>query len=103
MGSFWMTTGFNISILHDGGFNLISDGRSFERPVLRYSEQYTAGDIVKRAGKSLLVSIPAFIGTRFKIEKDEIKREFDIDTRYARTNEDRAAEELDRKLSDRIV
>ncbi|MDR3714630.1 MAG: hypothetical protein P4L51_17585 [Puia sp.] len=67
-------------------FVLVSNGRTPESPVLRYKEQYVVGDMVKRAGKSLLVSIPSFIGSQFQIEKDEVKRQFDIDTRYARTN-----------------
>jgi hypothetical protein len=67
-------------------FKLINDGRTFEDPRLKYSEKYVLGDMIKKAGKNLLVSIPALIGGQFQIKDEERTRQYDIDIRFARTN-----------------
>ena len=66
-------------------FTLQSDGRNHESPLLKYSEKYILGDMVRTAGKNLLVSLPNLIGGQTQISPEEAHRQYDIDVQYAKT------------------
>ncbi|HZI52619.1 MAG TPA: hypothetical protein VFD56_02900, partial [Chitinophagaceae bacterium] len=65
-------------------FVLLSDGRSAEKDVLTYRENFVLGDMVKKAGKNLLIGLPSLVGGQIQIQPDEKTRQYDIDIRYAR-------------------
>jgi hypothetical protein len=73
------------SVLRYDAFKLMTDGRSFKKNELRYSENFLLGDMVKRAGKKLLVSIPGLITSQLQIKPEERNRQFDIDIRYPKS------------------
>ena len=65
----------NISIYQE--FTLNSDGRTWRRQELNYSNKFELTDMVKIAGENLLVSVPALIGEQLFISQDEREREAD--------------------------
>ncbi len=58
-------------------FTLNSDGRTWRKQELNYTNSFTLGDRVKIAGDNLLVSVPGLIGQQLFISQDERKREAD--------------------------
>ncbi len=65
-------------------YELISDGRSYKKPELMFREKFAVGDLVRRAGKKLLINLPGLMGGQLQIRKEERTRDFDIDVRYPR-------------------
>jgi len=58
-------------------FLLNSDGRTWRKQELSYTNKFELGNMVKIAGGDLLVSIPGLIGDQLFIAPDEKKREVD--------------------------
>jgi hypothetical protein len=58
-------------------FILNSDGRTWRKQELNYTNKFELSDMVKVAGKDLLVSIPSLIGEQLYIPQDERAREVD--------------------------
>lgn len=65
-------------------FNLVTDGRTFARPELKYSEKFVLGDLTRKAGKNFLVSVPALMGGQVQVKPEDRQRKYDIDVRYPR-------------------
>jgi hypothetical protein len=65
-------------------FRVVTEGRSFKKPELMYTEKFQVGDKIRRAGKKLLINLPGLMGGQLQIRKDERARNFDIDVRYPR-------------------
>jgi hypothetical protein len=58
-------------------FTLNSDGRTWRKQELNYTNEFELADMVKIAGDNLLVSIPGLIGDQLWVSADERKREVD--------------------------
>ncbi len=58
-------------------FVLNSDGRTWRKQELNYTNKFELTDMVKKAGENLLVSVPALIGDQLYISQDDRKREVD--------------------------
>lgn len=58
-------------------FILNSDGRTWRKQELNYTNKLELGDMVKIAGDNLLVSVPGLIGEQLFVSQDERKREVD--------------------------
>ncbi len=56
-------------------FTLTSDGRTWRKQELSYTNKFELSDMVKIAGDNLLVSAPGLIGDQLFISQDERKRE----------------------------
>ena len=65
-------------------FNLITDGRTFAKQELKYSETYVLADLTKKAGKNFLISVPGLMGGQVQVKPEDRQRKFDIDVRYPR-------------------
>ncbi len=63
-------------------FNLNTDGRTWRKQELNYSNKLELNDMVKEAGDNLLVSVPALIGNQLFIQQDERNREVDADMNF---------------------
>lgn len=66
-------------------FTLNSDGRTWRKQELNYTSKFELADMVKIAGKDLLVSVPALIGDQLFINSDERTRELDASMSYPRS------------------
>lgn len=66
-------------------FILNSDGRTWRKQELNYTSKFELSDMVKIAGKDLLVSVPALIGDQLFINSDERTREFNASMGNARS------------------
>ena len=66
-------------------FNLITDGRTFNKQELKYSETFVVGDLTRKAGKNFLVSVPGLMGGQAQVKPEDRQRKYDIDVRYPRT------------------
>ena len=58
-------------------FLLNTDGRTWRKQELNYTNKFELSDMVKIAGDNLLVSVPGLIGDQLFISQDERKREVD--------------------------
>ncbi len=58
-------------------FILNSDGRTWRKQELNYTNKFELGDMVKIAGDNLLVAVPGLIGDQLWISQDDRKREVD--------------------------
>ena len=58
-------------------FTLNSDGRTWRKQELNYTNRFELSDMVKIAGDNLLVNVPGLIGEQLFITQDERKREVD--------------------------
>ena len=58
-------------------FTLNSDGRTWRKQELNYTNKFTLSDMVKIAGDNLLVSVPGLIGDQNFITQDERPRDVD--------------------------
>lgn len=58
-------------------FTLNSDGRTWRKQELNYTNKFELGDMVKIAGDNLLVAVPGLIGDQLWISQDDRKREVD--------------------------
>jgi hypothetical protein len=66
-------------------FLLNSDGRSWKKQELSFTSKFELRDMVMRAGKNLLVSVPGLIGEQLYVNPDERKREYDAHMGFPRT------------------
>jgi hypothetical protein len=66
-------------------FTLNSDGRTWRKQELNYTNKFELADMVKIAGSNLLVSVPGLIGDQLWVPQDERKREVDADMDYPRS------------------
>lgn len=73
------------NVVSYGDFNLITDGRTFNKQELKYTESFVLGDLTKKAGKNFLVSVPGLIGGQLQVKPEDRIRKYDIDVRYPRT------------------
>ena len=64
---------------------MITDGRTFNKQDLKYSETFILGDLTRRAGKNILISVPGLIGGQAQVKPEDRQRKYDIDVRYPRT------------------
>lgn len=76
---------FDFKVENYSNFKLIQDGRSYKKPGLKYSENFTLGDMIASAGDDKIIALPALLGGQTKITRDERSRSLPIDVRYART------------------
>jgi hypothetical protein len=58
-------------------FTLNSDGRTWRKQELNYTNKFDLTDMVKIAGDNLLISVPGLIGDQMFVSQDERKREVD--------------------------
>lgn len=58
-------------------FTLNSDGRTWRKQELNYTNKFELGDMVKIAGDNLLVSVPGLVGEQLFVSADERTREVD--------------------------
>ncbi len=58
-------------------FILNTDGRTWRKQELNYTNKFELGDMIKKAGDNLLVAIPALIGEQLFVTQDQRKREVD--------------------------
>ncbi len=58
-------------------FVLNTDGRTWRKQELNYTNKFELSDMVKVAGNNLLVSIPGLTGDQLFVTQDERKREMD--------------------------
>jgi len=65
-------------------FQMITDGRDFKKPELMYKETFQVGEGIRKAGKKLLINLPALMGDLIQIKKEERTRNYDIDIRFPR-------------------
>ncbi len=63
-------------------FTLNSDGRTWRKQELNYTNKFELGDMVKIAGDNLLVAVPGLIGDQLWISQDDRKREVDAYMQY---------------------
>ncbi len=73
------------NILSYDNFNLFTDGRTFNKQELKYSETFVLGDLTRKAGKNYLVSVPELMGSQNQVKQEDRVRKFGIDIRYPRT------------------
>jgi hypothetical protein len=66
-------------------FTLNTDGRTWRKQELNYTNKFELGDMIKMAGDNLLVSVPALIGDQDFVPQDERKREVDAYKRFPHT------------------
>ena len=66
-------------------FAINSDGRSVKANELNFTEEFVLHDMVRKAGKKLLVNIPGLIGSQLSIKKEEREqRKYDINVSLPR-------------------
>ncbi|HUR65104.1 MAG TPA: hypothetical protein VMZ03_02035 [Chitinophagaceae bacterium] len=66
-------------------FTLNSDGRTWRRQELNYTNKFELTDMVKIAGDNLLVSVPGLVGDQLFVSPDERKREVDAYMSFPRS------------------
>lgn len=66
-------------------FTLNTDGRTWRKQELNYTNKFELGDMVKVAGDNLLVSVPGLIGDQLWIPQDQRKREVDAFMTFPRS------------------
>ena len=73
----------NITAYHE--FTLNSDGRTWRKQELNYTNKMSLGDMVMKAGDNLLVNVPGLIGEQLFISQDERQREVDAHMGFPRS------------------
>jgi hypothetical protein len=58
-------------------FTLNTDGRTWRKQELNYTNKFEMDDMIKNAGDNLLVSVPGLIGDQLFVKQDERKRDVD--------------------------
>lgn len=58
-------------------FRLVQDGRHMRKQELIFEEDYTLGEMVLYAGKSILVKLPGFLTNQLKLSGEERIRNYD--------------------------
>ncbi len=66
-------------------FSIQSDGRSLKKQDLTYTEEFELQNMVRKAGKKLLVNVSGLVGSQLQFKKEERIRKNDIDVDYARS------------------
>jgi hypothetical protein len=66
-------------------FILTSDGRSYKKPELDFTQKADIGNKVSKAGNHLLVAVPSLIESQLFINQDERIRQYDADMGFPRT------------------
>lgn len=66
-------------------FTLNTDGRTWRKQELNYTNKFELSDMVKIAGNNLLISIPGLTGEQLFINQDEKKREIDANMSFPRS------------------
>lgn len=66
-------------------FLLNSDGRTWRKQELNYTNKFELSDMVKVAGDNLLVSVPGLVGEQLFISQEERKREVDAFMSFPRS------------------
>jgi hypothetical protein len=66
-------------------FELISDGRYDDSPVLSFKINTEFKNLISQAGPNYLVSIGTLIGSQLELKPDDMTRNFDIYQNYRRT------------------
>jgi hypothetical protein len=67
-------------------FTLNSEGRTWRKQELNYTNKFELSDMVKIAGDNLLVSVPGLIGDQLFLSPDERKREVDAWMSFPRSH-----------------
>ncbi|MBC7872929.1 MAG: hypothetical protein H7Y01_02975 [Ferruginibacter sp.] len=67
-------------------FTLNSEGRTWRKQELSYTNKFELSDMVKIAGDNLLVSVPGLIGDQLFLSPDERKREVDAWMSFPRSH-----------------
>ncbi len=75
---------YNTKVEKYDNFRVQQDGRSFKKKSLRYNEDFTLSGLTAVAGKDLIVSLPALMGSQTRISKEERSRTLPVDLRYPR-------------------
>jgi hypothetical protein len=65
-------------------FALTTDGRTFNKQELKYTEKFVLGDLTRRAGNHFLISVPALMGGQIQVKPEDRVRKYDIDVRNPR-------------------
>lgn len=73
------------NVVSYGDFNLITDGRTFNKQEIKYTEAFVLGDLTRKAGQNFLVSVPGLMGGQAQVKPEDRIRKYDIDVRYPRT------------------
>lgn len=73
------------NLSHYTDFKLNSDGRTWHRQELNYTNQFELTDMIKIAGDNLLVSVPALMGDQLFVSQYERKREVDAYMNFPRS------------------
>lgn len=73
------------NVLSYDNFTLVTDGRTFNKQELKYTEKFVLGDLTKRAGKNFLVSITQLMGGQYQVKPEDRQRRYDVDVRYPHT------------------
>ena len=73
------------NIVSYDNFTLMTDGRTFNKQELKYSETFVLGDLTRKAGKNYLVSVPGLMGGQAQVKQEDRVRKYSIDVRYPRT------------------
>lgn len=66
-------------------FSLNSDGRTWRKQELNYTNKISLSDMVMKAGDNLLVNVPGLIGEQLFISQDERQREVDAHMGFPRS------------------
>lgn len=66
-------------------FTLNTDGRTWRKQELNYTNKFELSDMVKKAGNNLLVAVPGLIGQQLFVSQDERKREVDANMGFPRS------------------
>ncbi|HEV7782185.1 MAG TPA: hypothetical protein VGO58_13015 [Chitinophagaceae bacterium] len=66
-------------------FILNSDGRTWRKQELNYTNKLELSDMIKIAGNNLLVAVPSLIGDQLFVSQDERKREVDAFLSFPRS------------------
>ncbi|MBS1509432.1 MAG: hypothetical protein JST86_01225 [Bacteroidetes bacterium] len=66
-------------------FTLVTDGRTFNKQELKYTEKFVLGDLTRRAGKNVLVNVPLLMGGQYQVKPEDRERKYDVDVRYPHT------------------
>lgn len=66
-------------------FKITSDGRSFKKPELVYTEEFELSGFIRKAGKKYLINLTGLVGPQLQIKNEERDRKLDISVGYGRT------------------
>jgi hypothetical protein len=72
------------NVVQYDNFLLITDGRTFNKQELKYSETFVLGDLTRKAGNNYLISIPALMGGQTQVKPEDRIRKYDLNVRNPR-------------------